>query len=162
MVPVPFLARQSFGLLWRGTWASAVPCLEDRRGDYAILAEAGLDRLGEAYPTLLAGVHKFFLEHFAESQPRLPGVARFARRPVGGAHPRIDGLAGAGYSLITDCELGVLKVLPTHLAFDAAKGVFMASSPWLFGFAKNGTRYWMPHVLMGTADVLAAITSKTD
>src|SRR3712207_757170 len=78
--------------------------------------------------------------------------------------PRIDGLAGAGYSLITGYELGVLKVLPMpkHLAFDAAKGVFMASSPWLFGFASNGSRYWMPHVLMGTADVLAAITSKTD
>ena len=78
--------------------------------------------------------------------------------------PRIDGLAGAGYGLITDHELGVLKVLPmpTHLAFDAAKGVFMASSPWLFGFARNGSRYWMPHVLMGAADVLAAITSKTD
>jgi hypothetical protein len=27
-----------------------------------------------------------------------------------------------------------------HLAFDAAKGFFMAASPWLFGFAKNGTR----------------------
>ena len=52
--------------------------------------------------------------------------------------------------------------MPAHLAFDAAKGVFMASSPWLFGFAKNGSRYWMPHVLMGTAGVLAAITSKTD
>ncbi len=75
---------------------------------------------------------------------------------------RIDGLVGAGYSLITDYELGVLKVvsMPTHLAFDAAKGIFMASSPWLFGFAKNGTRYWLPHVLMGTADVLAALTSK--
>ena len=78
--------------------------------------------------------------------------------------PRIDGVAGAGYSLLTDYELGVFKVLPVpaHLAFDAAKGVFMASSPWLFGFAKNGTRYWLPHVLMGAADVLAAITSKTD
>ena len=52
--------------------------------------------------------------------------------------------------------------MPAHLAFDAAKGVFMASSPWLFGFARNGSRYWMPHVLMGTADVLAAVTSKTD
>ncbi len=84
--------------------------------------------------------------------------------PLAALAPRIDGVAGAGYSLITDYELGVLKVLPmpTHLAFDAAKGVFMASSPWLFGFAKNGSRYWMPHVLMGTADVLAAITSKTD
>jgi hypothetical protein len=73
-------------------------------------------------------------------------------------------VAGAGYSLITDYELGALKVLPmpTHLAFDAAKGVFMAASPWLFGFAKKGPRYWLPHVLMGSADVLAAIATKTD
>jgi SPW repeat len=78
--------------------------------------------------------------------------------------PRIDGAAGAGYSLITAYELGALKILPmpTHLAFDAAKGVFMAASPWLFGFAKNGTRYWLPHVLMGSADVLAAITTETE
>lgn len=93
-----------------------------------------------------------------------PGLLGLHDVPWAALIPRIDGLVGAGYSLITDYELGVLKVLPmpAHLAFDAAKGVFMASSPWLFGFAKNGSRYWMPHVLMGTADVLAAITSKTD
>ena len=51
--------------------------------------------------------------------------------------------------------------MPTHLAFDAAKGFFMAASPWLFDFAKNGTRYWLPHVLMGTADVLAAVATRT-
>jgi hypothetical protein len=78
--------------------------------------------------------------------------------------PRIDGVAGASYSLLTDYELSVFKVLPmpVHLTFDGAKGVFMAASPWLFGFAKKGTRYWLPHVLMGTADVLAAITSKNN
>jgi hypothetical protein len=45
--------------------------------------------------------------------------------------PRLVGAVGAGYSLITAYELGALKVLPmpTHLALDAAKGVFMASSP---------------------------------
>jgi hypothetical protein len=47
--------------------------------------------------------------------------------------------------------------MPTHLAFDAAKGLSMIASPWLFGFAKNGTRYWLPHALMGMADVLAAV-----
>jgi hypothetical protein len=78
--------------------------------------------------------------------------------------PSIDGVAGASYGLLTDYELGAFKVLPmpAHLAFDAAKGVFLATSPWLFGFAKRGTRYWLPHGLMGAADVLAAITSKTD
>ena len=78
--------------------------------------------------------------------------------------PRVDGLAGAGYSLVTDHELGALKLLPmpTHLAFDASKGVFLAASPWLFGFARNGTCYWLSHVLMGSADVLAAIATSTD
>ena len=78
--------------------------------------------------------------------------------------PRIDGAAGASYSLITDSELGAFKVLPmsAHLAFDAAKGAFLASSPRLFGFAKNGARYWLHHVLMGIADVMVAITTKTE
>jgi hypothetical protein len=49
-----------------------------------------------------------------------------------------------------------------HLAFDAGKGVLTVLSPWLLSFARNGTRYWLPHVLMGTADVAVAITSKTD
>jgi hypothetical protein len=76
---------------------------------------------------------------------------------------RIDGVAGAGYSLVTDYELGALKALPVpvRLAFDAAKGLFMAFSPRLFGFAKNGTPYWLPHVLMRTADVLAAVATRT-
>lgn len=88
---------------------------------------------------------------------RLEGALRAALVPP------IAGAVGTGYSLIITYQLGVLKVLPmpAHLAFDAAKGVFMASSPWLFGFARNGTRYWLPHLLMGMADVLAAATSKT-
>ena len=76
--------------------------------------------------------------------------------------PRIDGVAG--HSLITDYELGALKVLPmpTHPAFDASKGIFMAASPWHFGLAKHSPRYWLPHVLMGSADVLAAIATRTE
>ena len=71
--------------------------------------------------------------------PRLLGLRD---APLAAAVPRVDCLAGLGYSLITDYELGVLKALPmpAHLTFDAAKGLFMALSPWLFGFAKNGTR----------------------
>ncbi len=74
------------------------------------------------------------------------------------------GAAGTGYSQITAYELGALKVLPmpVHLALDAAKGALLASSLWLLGFARNGPRYWLPHVLVGTADMLAAMTSKTE
>ncbi len=93
-----------------------------------------------------------------------PGLLGLHDAPWAALVPRIDGVAGAGYSLITDYELGAFKVLPmpAHLAFDAAKGAFMASSPWLFGFARNGTRYWLPHVLMGAADVMAAVATRTD
>ena len=94
----------------------------------------------------------------------LPWLLRLEDEPPAALTPRLAGGMGAGYSLITDYELGAVKVLPmpAHLALDAAKGVLLASSPWLFGFAKNGSRYWLPHVLMGTADLLAAAPSNTD
>jgi hypothetical protein len=92
-----------------------------------------------------------------------PGVLGLHDAPWAALVPRIDGLAGTGCSLITDYELGAFKVLPmpAHLAFDAAKSLFLAASPWLFGFAKNGTCYWLPHVSMGTADVLATVATRT-
>ncbi len=112
-------------------------------------------------PTEIHGALDYLASAVNLAFPRLLGLRA---APGAALVPRVDGLAGAGYSLITDYELGALKVLPmpAHLALDAAKGVFMAASPWLFGFAKNGTRYWLPHVVMGTADVLAAVASKTD
>jgi DNA-binding MarR family transcriptional regulator len=59
------------------------PCPEDRRGDFAVLTEAGLDRLGQAHPTHLAGVHKHFLEHFSEEE--LKAMAQCWRRVLSGA-----------------------------------------------------------------------------
>ena len=79
---------------------------------------------------------------------------------------RVLRLAGGGailYSLLTDYELGVVKLLPmpVHLAMDAASGAFLASSPWLLGFAKERPRYWLPHVLVGATEMLAGATTKT-
>ena len=112
-------------------------------------------------PTGVHGILDYAASGINFAFPGLLGLREDA--PWAALIPRIDGVAGAGYSLITDYELGVLKALPVpaHLTFDAAKGLFMALSPWLFGFAKNGTRYWLPHVLMGTADVVAAVTTRT-
>ena len=112
-------------------------------------------------PTGVHGVLDYLASGVNLAFPRLLGLRG---APGAALVPRIDGLAGAGYSLITDYERGAIKVLPmrAHLALDAAKGLFMAASPWLFGFAKNGTRYWLPHVLMGTADVLVALTTETE
>jgi hypothetical protein len=58
---------------------------------------------------------------------------------------------------------GVAKLLPmsVHLALDAASSALLASSPWPFGFARNGTRYWLQPVLVGAQEILAAATTKT-
>jgi hypothetical protein len=49
-----------------------------------------------------------------------------------------------------------------HLTLDVMSGALLAASPLLFGFAKdNGPRYWLPHALMGTTEVLVALMSKT-
>lgn len=92
-----------------------------------------------------------------------PGLLGLRDAPWASLVPRVDGVTGAGYSQMTGYEIGAFKVLPmpTHLVFDAVKGVFMVASPWLFGFANNGVRYWLSHVLMGTADVLAAVATRT-
>jgi hypothetical protein len=52
--------------------------------------------------------------------------------------------------------------MPAHLAMDAASGVLVAASPWLLGFANRGQRYWLPHVLVGAMEVLAATSTKTE
>ncbi len=94
------------------------------------------------------------------SAPRLLGLGDVP------ASARVFRLAGGGamlYSMLTDYELGVVKLIPMplHLAMDAASGALLASSPWLFGFAKEGPRHWVPHVLAGTTEMLAAATTKT-
>jgi hypothetical protein len=53
---------------------------------------------------------------------------------------RTAGLAATAYSLITDYEFGVVRIIPmpAHLAMDAASGLLLAASPWLFGFGAGG------------------------
>jgi hypothetical protein len=112
-------------------------------------------------PTSIHGVLDYLTSGVNISLPRVLGLDDASWAAL---VPRLVGATGASYSLLTDYQLGILKVIPMplHLMLDAAKGVFYASSPWVFGFAKNGTRYWLPHVILGTADVLAAMTTKGD
>ena len=111
-------------------------------------------------PTQIHGVLDYLTGATLLAAPRLlalddvPASARVLRMAGGGA---------AAYSTLTDYELGLVRVLPmpAHLALDAASGALLASSPWLFGFANNGPRYWLPHVLIGATEMLAAATTKT-
>lgn len=69
-------------------------------------------------------------------------------------------LGAVVYSLLTDYELGVARVLSMrgHLALDLAGGVLLAASPWLFGFADH---VWLPHVGFGLFSVAASLMTQT-
>jgi hypothetical protein len=66
--------------------------------------------------------------------------------------PMTLGFAALIYSAFTNYELGLFKVLPfrAHLTLDGVHGLFLALSPWLFGFAD---RVWIPHVVLGVAEL---------
>ena len=77
-----------------------------------------------------------------------PWVFGFAS---GGAETWIPVLIGAGtivYSMFTDYEMGVSPQISMnmHLTIDMVAGIFLAISPWLFGFAPL---IWIPHLLVG-------------
>jgi hypothetical protein len=73
----------------------------------------------------------------------------------------VAGLAMIGMSLMTDYEGGVVHMIAMrmHLVTDAALGVFLAVSPWLFGFADEGANAWVPFVAIGVLELgTAAMT----
>jgi hypothetical protein len=45
-----------------------------------------------------------------------------------------------------------------HLLLDAASGLLLAVSPWLFGFAD---RVFWPHLVIGLVEIGAALTTRT-
>ncbi len=77
---------------------------------------------------------------------------------------RTAGGGATANTLMTDFELGAVKVIPVpvHLMIDAVSGALLAGAPWLLGYAKGGTRYWLPHAFVGTAEVFAAAATKTE
>lgn len=93
-----------------------------------------------------------------------PELLRLKDVPSAALTLRLSGMGAAAYSMITNYELGMVKVvpMPVHLALDAMSGAMLATSPWLFDFAKNGTRYWLPHLLVGATEILAAMTTETE
>lgn len=82
----------------------------------------------------------------------------------GGAQQWIPVVLGAGaiiYSLMTDYELGVSRIIsmPAHLNLDLVSGIFLAASPWLFGFAEE---VYLPHLILGILEIGAALTTKRE
>jgi SPW repeat len=74
--------------------------------------------------------------------------------------PAILGIGAIGYSFFTDYDLGLIRALPmrTHLVLDAGLGVFLAASPWIFGFADL---VYLPQLILGLVAITAALTTRT-
>jgi hypothetical protein len=74
--------------------------------------------------------------------------------------PQTLGAALIGAALLTDYELGLIRVIPmsVHLTLDLAAGALLVASPWLFGFAD---RFYWPHLILGLVEVAAALTTRT-
>lgn len=68
------------------------------------------------------------------------------------------GVIAVLYSLVTDYELGALRLLPmpVHLGIDLAFGPLLMALPWLFRFADQT---WLPHLILGAGGV--AVTALT-
>ncbi|HVG14645.1 MAG TPA: SPW repeat protein [Chitinophagaceae bacterium] len=82
----------------------------------------------------------------------------------GGAKQWIPVVLGASailYSLMTNYELGASKTIsmPTHLMLDLVSGIFLAASPWLFGFADE---VYMPHLILGLFEIGASLMTKRE
>lgn len=74
--------------------------------------------------------------------------------------PMAMGIAVILYSLMTDYELGAFHLIPMagHLGLDIAGGLFLAASPWIFGFANE---VYLPHLILGLAEVGAGVFTST-
>ncbi len=108
-------------------------------------------------PTSVHGVLDYLTGALLIVMPWLFGFA------LGGAETWVPVVLGAGvilYSLLTNYELGAVRALSmsAHLGLDAAGGLLLAVSPWLFGF--SDVVFW-PHLIVGLFEIGAALTTRT-
>jgi len=91
---------------------------------------------------------------------RVAVVVWFADNGAAMWTPIVLGIAMIGAAMCTDYELGVVHQIPmpVHLGMDAVMGICLAVSPWVFQFDRL---VWMPHVILGVVEILAALTTET-
>lgn len=112
-------------------------------------------------PTRIHGILDYVVGIALIAAPWIFGFA-----DVGGAAMWIPIILGIGliiYSLLTDYEYRVVKAIPmpAHLALDGIAGLFLAASPWLFGFADEEWNVWVPHLVVGLVVIAVALTTQT-
>jgi hypothetical protein len=92
-----------------------------------------------------------------------PAVLGLDKTSPEGLTPRLNGIAAAVYSNLTDYELSLKNVIPMklHLALDAMSGATLAAVPLVTGARKRGTRHWLPHAMIGAFEIGMALLTET-
>lgn len=64
---------------------------------------------------------------------------------------------------VTTSPSSLLKIVPmrVHVVMDAVTGLFLALSPWIFGFADLTARAWVPHLVVGLLVIGYALATDT-
>lgn len=112
-------------------------------------------------PTFVHGILDYIVGLVLIVAPNLFGFADLGGPAV--AIPRVIGILALVQSLLTNYELGVLKILPMrfHLGMDYLLMLVLAASPWLFGFYHQPNNVWLPHVVVGIAGFLLTLLTES-
>src|SRR3954453_5096879 len=80
-----------------------------------------------------------------------PTVLGLDKTSPEGIVPRVNGIAAALYSNLTDYELSLKNFTPMklHLALDARSAATLAAVPFVPGARKVRLRHWLPHAALG-------------
>jgi hypothetical protein len=107
-------------------------------------------------PRFLHGILDYFVGVLLIAAPWLLG---FADDIAATYIPVVLGMGALLYSLLTNYELGLIRVIPfsVHLVLDVGSGLLLAASPWLFAFSD---RVYLPHVLVGIFEVMAGLLTR--
>jgi hypothetical protein len=113
-------------------------------------------------PTFVHGIFDYVGGLALLAAPNLFGFA-----DVGGAAvliPRVLGVIILLQAIATRYELGLLKVVPMkmHIMNDYVASLFLAASPWLFGFANGPSNQWMPHLIVGILVFVATLMTQSE
>ena len=93
-----------------------------------------------------------------------PNLLGFSDNDSASAVARAVGVLLLLNELMTNNGLSPLRVIPmkVHLLADLLVGLFLALSPWLYGFADDGTDKWLPHVVVGLLVAGYSLVTKTE
>lgn len=111
-------------------------------------------------PTRIHGMMDYGMALLLLATPWLFGFVEIGTNPMT-VIPILLGIGTAAFSLFTDYEWGAVRAIPmkVHLGIDIVAGLFLAASPWLFGFANE---VYLPHLILGILEVGAAILTSPE